>query len=302
MNRIIIIDGCSANIIFPATEQGLPTVTRTAVGGRLIKAAILLAEAGRQVSVMGEAGRDPLGNMIVACLNQAGIDTTCIDRYSNGIATPSTLIFQPADPARPVDSIVYADDVTEHWDSVWPRVDGGDIVVFGGFFALKQRVRTRLTEFITEAKQRGAVIVNLPGFNPTMSPAVTRVMPALLEDLEMSDVVITATTDLSHLFGDASARACYDKKISFYARLMINVNPATRTLKLMYGNTTLERPLKEDICAPAPMLSPKPLAQLVDAFQQLGITPAMVGHLSTATLDAIADIVASDNLSANIIL
>lgn len=302
MNRIIIIDGCSANIIFPATERGLPTVTRTAVGGRLIKAAILLAEAGRQVSVMGEAGRDPLGNMIVDCLNQAGIDTTCIDRYSNSIATPSTLIFQPADPARPVDSIVYADDVTEHWDSVWPRVDGGDIVVFGGFFALKQRVRTRLTEFITEAKQRGAVIVNLPGFNPTLSPAVTRVMPALLEDLEMSDAVITATTDLSHLFGDASARACYDKKISFYARLMINVNPATRTLKLMYGNTTLERPLKEDICAPAPMLSPKPLAQLVDAFQQLGITPAMVDHLSTATLDAIADIAASDNLSANIIL
>ncbi len=287
MKKIIIIDGCSANIVFPPEVSDLPAATCAEPGGRLLNAAIMLAGGGCDVTVMGEAGRDPLGDLIVKRLEDCGIDVSCIDRYSDGAATPSVLVFPGAD-GESGRSIVYNMTMAESWDSKWPRTDAGDIVVFGGFFALQQRVRQRLQEFIANARSRGALIVNLPGFNPAMVPAVTRVMPALLEDLEIADAVVTATPDLKHIFGTDSPRSCYDSKISFYSRLMVNVDPAGK-LDLMYGPTTVTRAVTVGGTQAAHRQSETPLAMLVHAMQRLDINAKNISSLSQPTLEALAD-------------
>lgn len=146
MKRIIVIDCCAANILFNPSESLLPADTRTVVSGRLIPAAMLLASAGRDVTVMGEAGRDPLGDLVVACLDHASADTSCIDRYS-GVPTPCNLVFPGAEGIESVRASVYHITSTEQWDSKWPRIDSSDAVLFGGYFSLQPRVRGRLTEF-----------------------------------------------------------------------------------------------------------------------------------------------------------
>lgn len=301
MKRIIIIDCCAANIIFPDTAQSLPAGTQAIVSGRLIPSAIMLGNAGRQVTVMGEAGRDPLGNLIVNRLEQSGVDIACIDRYSDGSATPCTLVFGHSDGDKP-DSIPYFLPLDEQWDSGWPQIDSSDIVMFGGYFALQQRVRHRLLEFLTTARQRGALIVYLPGFNPRLAPNITRVMPALLENLELAHAVIAATPDLQHIFGNTDPRRCFDDRISFYAPLMANVDPDAQLLTLMHGPQTIERDLPA--CPTADGILPSALqpALFVDALQQLDTGAKTIDALTLPTLEAIANITSSPSISSYIAL
>lgn len=289
MKRIIVIDGCFANIIFPTVAAGLPLTAEAVTGGRLVKAAALLAGSGKEVTVMGEAGRDPLGDLLLKYLDASGADTSCIDRYSDGNSTPSVLIFPSAEGAR---SIVYFHEFSERWDSKWPRVDATDIIVFGGFFSLQSRVRQRLIEFLTSARQRGAMTVCMPGFNPALAPAVTRVMPALLENLEMADAVITFTPDIAHIFGTSDAARCFRDKISFYSPLMVNVDPAAASLSVYQGSQIVTRPIAPDCCSPSPLLSALPVARLAAALSDLSVTPQSLGSLSLPVLESIADLTA----------
>lgn len=289
MKRIIVIDGCFANIIFPSNPAGLPVEAKAVTGGRLVKAASLLARAGRNVTVMGEAGRDPLGDLIMRHLDASGADTSCIDRYSDGNSTPSVLIFPSSEGSR---SIVYFKEFSERWDSKWPRTDASDIIVFGGFFPLQQRVRQRLVEFLTNARQRGALTLYMPGFNPALAPAVTRVMPALLENLEMADAVITFTPDIVHLFGESDAARCFRDKISFYSPLMVNIDPTNSTLTLFQGPDAVTRQISAECCSPSPLLSAIPVARFATALSCLSIAPSTLGSLNIPTLESIADLTA----------
>lgn len=298
MSRIIIIDGCSANIIFQAGAAGLPQQTTAVAGGRLAGAAILLGEAGREVFMMGEAGRDPLGNLLVERLEQGGVDTSCIDRYSDGASTPSVLIFPSGNPEKPTQSIVYRSELAERWDSRWPRVDRGDIVVFGGYFSLQQRVRSGLVDFIDNARQRGALIVNLPGFNPAMAPAVTRIMPALLENLEMADAVMTATDDLNHLFPGMTPEECYRSKISFYTPLMVNIDPLSHSAQVFTNGFRTSRTLAETAGVNGISAWSMPVALFIDALNRNGITPASIGSLPTVVTENIADSVGTSSRQA----
>lgn len=289
MKRIIVIDGCFANIIFPSVPSDLPVTARAVTGGRLVKAAALLARNGKYVTVMGEAGRDPLGDIIIQHLDSSGADTSCIDRYSDGHSTPSVLVFPSDEGAR---SIVYFHEYTERWDSRWPRIDATDIVVFGGFFSLQNRVRQRLVEFLTNARQRGALTLCMPGFNPALAPAVTRVMPSLLENLEMADAVITFTPDISHIFGTSDAAKCFRNKISFYSPLMANIDPASATLSLYQGSDTVTRSVSSGCCTPSPLLSALPVASFAAALSELSIKPQSLGSLNLPTLESIAELTA----------
>ncbi len=296
MKRIIIIDGCAANILFPKSGSGLPLPTTAVEGGRLVKAAATLGETGRTAIMMGEAGRDRLGDLIVRRLEDAGVDVSCIDRYSDGASTPSVLIFPAEAGAEASASIVYRTEMDERWDSKWPRVDAGDIVLFGGFFALQARVRPRLVDFLTYARERGVLTVNLPGFNPALAPAVTRIMPALLEDFEMADAVFTATSDIAHLFPGMTPEECYAEKISFYSRLMVNVDTEQRQLTVMYKDQRVSRRLPEYPGMTPPLHPALPLALFADALAQTGVTPASMESLTAPVIETIADITSRNKM------
>lgn len=264
-----------------------------------MKAAMLLGGHDYEVSMMGEAGRDPLGDLLVKTLEEAGVDTSCIDRYSDGASTPSILMFPSEQPGEPAHSIVYRVDMAERWDSRWPRVDAGDIVVFGGYFALQSRVRPLLVDFIENARQRKALIVNMPGFNPVLAPAVTRVMPALLENLEKSDVVMTATPDLKHIFHTADAERCYRDKIKFYAPMMFNFDPISGCVTLMRGSETVTAQGEPEMHSDYPVLSGRTLAAVVKSVADTELNSASIAALPPALLQHIADTATNIYFSSN---
>lgn len=223
MKKIYCVGECALDIIFGADGAPLGAMP----GGRVINAAAILARQGEPVSVVSEASAGPVGDRVVDWLGEAGCDITGIDRITEGL-TPTLLYLPGADGRMTVTRYEsYPDDC---FDVVWPRIEEGDVVVFGGFYAIDPRMRRRMSQFLQNAVDHRAVMVYLPGFLPSQAPRITRVMPAIYENLEIADVIITRTADLETIYGTADAVRCYADQIDYYSHSLVNVDSATSTI------------------------------------------------------------------------
>lgn len=218
MRKIIIMGECALDLIYrdSVPEKSYP-------GGRLLNAAALLGKENYHVTYVGECARDRVGDLIVDFLEEHNVITKSIDRYADGV-TPLNIFFLP-DKSHPDGSVVaYRRFPEEKFDVVWPRIDPDDIVVFGTSFAFNSRVRPQLQELINYAHTRRALIIYLPGFLASEAPRITRIMPAILENLELSDLVVSRSSDLQTIYNERDAEKCYHRNINFYCVPFINVD------------------------------------------------------------------------------
>lgn len=240
MKKIICIGESCLDIVF---EGGRPVGSVS--GGRIVNAAAILAGLKLPVTVISEAATDPVGDSVVAFLRDAGADTSAIDRFTDG-HTPLQLYTDSADGGVIVTR--YQDYGTAAFDVIWPRVDDDTIVVFGGYYSIDARTRERLVPFLNNCLDRGALIVYLPGFLPQRESRITRVMPAILENLELAHLVIARNHDLRLIFGIDNEGKCYADHIDFYCRSMISVDPACRTISYFSGHEVTQSRIPEEIC------------------------------------------------------
>lgn len=223
MRKIIAIGECVLDVLF---RNDHPVASFP--GGRLLNAAAMLGSEGHQVYFVGEAARDHVGDIIVDYLSSKGVNVQSIDRFTDGI-TPTSLVFI-GDNSKT--SIRHERYPAESFDVVWPRIDSDDIVIFGTFYSLEERVRTRLFEIVKYAAERGAIIIYLPGFSPELANHITRVKPAILENFEVADIVISRSRDLQTIFGDDNDDSCYNNHMRFYCYNMLNADKDACRLRL----------------------------------------------------------------------
>lgn len=227
MKKIICIGECELNIVFdgPQPVGAMP-------GGRICAAASLMAAEGIPVVMASEASSDPVGDMVVSTLTAAGVDVSSLDRFTEG-RTPVTLFTEDADGTRHVTR--YEDYGEDSFDIVWPRVDDGCVVVFGGYYVLDRRMRGRMVPFLNHCAEVGATMVYVPGFMSNRESRITRVMPAILENLELAHIVIVRAADLQLIFGLDTDDKAYANHIDFYCRSMISVDIAHRCISYFSG-------------------------------------------------------------------
>lgn len=219
MKKIVCIGECSLNIIYGADGQPQGSMP----GGRLVNAAAIIAREGFEVVFASEASADKVGDVIVDFLSKSGVDVKSVDRFTDG-RSPLNLLFPDGEEDYSLERYQQYSIEEEGFDIIWPRVEEGDIVIYGGYYAIDERVHPRLSKFLEHASEMKAVLVYLPGFPEAMVPRITRVMPAVLENLEYADIVVTRGADLKMIFGACTGAECYDKHIDFYCRSLININ------------------------------------------------------------------------------
>ncbi len=232
MNRkIIIIGESSLEVIF---ENDLPKDSFP--GGVLLNAAAKLGDAGRQVNFVSEAANDHVGDIIVRFLESNGVEIRSIDRYTEG-TTPVQLIFQGAGKES---SVRYGSYPQESFGVVWPRIDPDDIVVFGGYYSVNPRGHDRIYDIIKYASERHAIVIYVPNFDMNRVHRITRVMPAILENFESSNLVLTRTSDLRDIFGKDDAAKAFRDHVSFYSFNMVNFDASSETLKFFHRKSVEE--------------------------------------------------------------
>lgn len=232
MKKIICIGECSLNVVLK--HDGTPEGTM--LGGRIANAAAILAGNRFNVIMASEASADTVGDIVVDQLSAAGVDVKSVDRFTEG-RTALNVLVMPNDDSRDATPTLtrYESYPEEAFDIIWPRIDPGDIVLYGGFYALDRRMRDRMSKLLEHAVEREAVMVYLPGFLPQQEPRITRVMPQILENLEMAHVVVTRSKDLNLIFGAKHPDACYSDHIDFYCRSLINIDNDSDTITYYSG-------------------------------------------------------------------
>ncbi len=297
MKKIICIGECSLNIVLGADGTPLGSMP----GGRVANAAAILARQGLNVIVASEASADPVGDIVAGFLKDSGADTSCVDRFTEG-RTPINVFTTDADGTRRITR--YENYPEDCFDIVWPRVDEGDIILFGGFYAIDPRMHPRMLRLLQHAAERKAILVYLPGFLPSQEPRITRVMPAILENLELANLVIARNNDLEVIFGVKTGEQCFNNHINFYCRSMINVDTACHEICYYGGKEMSSVRIPADVCSSllwnagavaGAIASIAEKSLTVDSFDDPGaeIREAIVGA-AASTAKAVADTLSHD--------
>ena len=215
MRKIIAIGESVLDTVF---ENRQPV--KAFVGGRIANAAASLGMLGINVSMVSECCTDIVGDTIIDFFNRHQVDVRSIDRFTDG-ATAFSAIFNDPQGPRIVNYGKYPDD---RFDVVWPRIDENDIVIFGSLYAIDIPQRERLFEMISYAAERKAIIIYLPGFQHGINFRITKVMPAILENLEIADLVLAHEQDINSIFPDESPEEAFKNHIGFYDNAYFHIN------------------------------------------------------------------------------
>lgn len=190
------------------------------VGGRVANAAASTASAGIPVTMVSECCNDHVGDIIVNHLKNHNVDTSSIDRFTDG-STAISLIFNNDGNKKIIN---YTNYPADRFDVVWPRIDEDDIILFGSFYSIDSALRERMYELLRYAYERKAVMIYLLGCQHGINCRITKVMPAILENLEMSSIVIANRSDLEAIFPGENADQAFKNHIEFYSSNFIYIN------------------------------------------------------------------------------
>lgn len=217
MRNIIAIGESVLDTLFDGTQP-----VKAFVGGRVANATASLSMAGMTTRLVSECTTDRVGDIIIDFMHSKGVDTTSVDRYPDG-ATRLAAIFEDQHGKQIVNYGAYP---KQRFDVVWPRINEDDIVLFGSLYAVDLPQRARLYELLKYAAERKAILVYLPGFQHGIGYRITHVMPHLLENFELSHLVLAHQADLDTIFpGEDGAQAHHDH-IAFYDNTFVYIAPS----------------------------------------------------------------------------
>ncbi len=282
MQKVTIIGQSALNFTFPVNAQ-LPCNLTASPAGPLLNAAAMIAETGIEVAFVSEAARDFLGSIILNFLKSKKVDTNCIDLFADGGVT--AVNFCSANSNEPLVPIrKYPEN--QPFNSGWPRIDSGDFVIFGGFFALNNRSRPQVIEIVNYARQRGALVIYLPGFDPEIEPRITRIMPSLLDNLELSDIIITSSQSLRHLFNNSDPYDCFNRNIKFYCNTLLATDSESGSVLALHGQDKASVPFPTDSTSVPDLESV--LTSLVEFMHKNNFVAENLSNLDTHTLTQLA--------------
>ena len=132
--------------------------------------------------------------------------------------------------------MLHASYPSEPVNPVWPRVNEGDVVVYGSFMVLDKRNHARVMDLVNHARARKAETVYMPYFDLRQVPRTTRIMPEVWECLEGASMVIATTGDMQALFPGEDAGAAFKDHILFYCRRCLVMDFATLTMRFYDGD------------------------------------------------------------------
>jgi len=176
---------------------------RAVAGGAMLNTAVSLGRIGLPVSLISELGNDQTGKLVKDFLITNGVNAEHINIYK-GRKTAISLAF--LDAHKNASYTFYKDYPPKRLDKEFPGIKANDIVLFGSFYSLNSSIRKKLTAFVRNAKNEGALIVYDPNLRSPHKDQLKELMPMVRENLALADVVRASDEDLETLSGGLNLR------------------------------------------------------------------------------------------------
>ena len=189
-------------------------------GGSVLNALVSLARVGNKVHFVSELGHDRVGNLIVDFFTDNGIGWECVQRYPDG---QSSLAMAFLDDRNDATYEFYKPYPEERQLITPPHFTSDDVVLFGSFYAIDPQLRQPLVAVIKKAKAAGALIVYDPNFRASHA-AKGNYKDALIENMQLADIVRGSDEDFKNILGLTSADDVYSQVKQWCQVLVVTAN------------------------------------------------------------------------------
>ncbi len=204
-------------------------------GGSVFNAMVSLGRCGVHAMLLSEVGDDQAGDYVMGFMGDNGVDNSLMLKVKE-MKTPVSLAF--LNERNDASYSFYKSEPASLPDITMPEVNPDDIVLIGSYYSVSQHSRPRVKAFLEHAKSRGAIIYYDVNFRPAHKNELVRLMPNIIENLEMADIVRGSREDFEIVYKLDFAEKIYHSEISFYTHNFIytdSCDPVT-----VYGKGGLE--------------------------------------------------------------
>jgi len=127
-------------------------------GGNALNTAVALRRLGETVAMVGDVADDPIGDLVIAQLQEVGLDVSGVQRVPGGV-TPATLIYRAeGEDRRFIHALGVAQDFTGEHVPV-ELIPHGGILFVGGYLKLSAWNDDALAETLRQAQERECTVV-----------------------------------------------------------------------------------------------------------------------------------------------
>lgn len=209
MAKIIGIGETVFDILF---KNGQPV--KAVPGGSVYNSIISLGRTGCKTMFISEVGDDKIGEIILNHLRNSGVDASAVCSFTGG-KSPLALAF--LNERNDAEYIFYKDYPNNRLEVDFPKIEKGDIVLYGSYFVLNPVLRSKTKAFLEYARECGALLYYDVNFRKNHVSERIKLAEALIENLEYADIVRGSADDFNYLYDMTDARKIYNEKIRFYS-------------------------------------------------------------------------------------
>jgi fructokinase len=167
-------------------------------GGSMLNSSVSLGLLGIDVSFISEIGADEVGELINKFLIENQVSTNFIYRFEDG-KTPIALAF--LDENQNAAYSFYKIYPGRRLQQQFPKINSGDILLFGSFFSISPQVRQPLIGFIKKARASGAIIIYDPNIRKSHQSEIPELQNLILENISLADIIRGSDEDFKTMFG-----------------------------------------------------------------------------------------------------
>jgi fructokinase len=216
MRKIYCLGETVYDIIF---KNGQPVAAKA--GGSMLNATVSMGRMRLPVHYISEYGKDNIGSEINNFLISCHVNTDYVNKHTDGKTSIAIAFLNEKNDAS---YTFYKDMPKKRLDVNLPKPQENDIVLFGSFFAINHEIRTQVREFVTSAKQAGAIILYDPNFRKAHLHEVDQLRPYILENMEMASVVRGSNEDFEMIFGAKTLDEAYNYVSKYNKNLIYTEN------------------------------------------------------------------------------
>lgn len=187
-----------------------------------------------------ETGDDHVGDIVCDFLIDNNINTDYVYRHKG---TKSHLSLAFLDTNNDAQYQFYKD----HWNIAMPqempKIDRGDIVIYGSFYCVNPKIRDFSRRFLETANKQGAFLYYDINFRASHKEDIPDIMENITENMHLASVVRGSNEDFEILYGAKTCDEAYNI-VKEYCPYFIYTN-ADKPVELRTTNLRASFPVKQ---------------------------------------------------------
>jgi len=201
MRKIYAIGETLFDIIF---KENQPQAGKP--GGAMLNSTVSLGRIGLPVSLISEYGDDDIGKIIDEFLRENGVDTGNTDHFREGKTALAIAVLNDRNDAS---YTFYKNYPSRRLEMEFPVIRKDDIILCGSIYAVTTEIRRRFIEFVSRAKENGAIVIYDPNFRKSHLSDLENLKPLIIENIKMASIVRGSDEDFEVIFGAKDADEAY---------------------------------------------------------------------------------------------